>query len=196
MSTGVAAQKYAELRSKIAEARKTMEDTAKGLFIEMSTELFNENPTLMSFGWTQYTPYFNDGEECVFRCGGDYPTVSMILDGNLLSYDTNSSKLLINGERAESADELIRTFTSMNVDSFSKNGKQYAFDKTTKTVTVDGNRVKTYTESHDLFEPLEEVVSAFMNVFEDEDMKVMFGDHVSVEVKRNGSINIEEYEHE
>src|SRR5277367_5033535 len=75
MSTSVAAAKYQELRTKIAEARKTMEETAKGLFTEMSTELFNENPTLMAFGWTQYTPYFNDGDVCTFRCNSDYPTL-------------------------------------------------------------------------------------------------------------------------
>jgi len=53
-----------------------MEETAKGLFTEMSTELFNENPTLMGFGWTQYTPYFNDGDVCTFRCNSDYPRCS------------------------------------------------------------------------------------------------------------------------
>lgn len=25
-----------------------------------------EDPTMHSFGWTQYTPYFNDGEPCIF----------------------------------------------------------------------------------------------------------------------------------
>lgn len=30
------------------------------------------NPHIKRFGWTQYTPYFNDGEECVFGAGQTY----------------------------------------------------------------------------------------------------------------------------
>lgn len=26
-----------------------------------------DDPSIAAFGWTQYTPYFNDGEPCVFR---------------------------------------------------------------------------------------------------------------------------------
>jgi hypothetical protein len=28
-----------------------------------------DDPTIDSFGWTQYTPYFNDGDPCVFHVG-------------------------------------------------------------------------------------------------------------------------------
>jgi hypothetical protein len=34
--------------------------------------LFEENPKLKSFGWTQYTPYFNDGDTCYFSANTDY----------------------------------------------------------------------------------------------------------------------------
>ena len=44
MSTAAVA-KYAELRKKIQDARKQMEETAKGLFSEMSADLFAENPS-------------------------------------------------------------------------------------------------------------------------------------------------------
>ena len=36
-------------------------------------EIFEKNPGLESIRWTQYTPYFNDGEECVFRVHLSYP---------------------------------------------------------------------------------------------------------------------------
>jgi hypothetical protein len=28
-----------------------------------------DDPTMKAFGWTQYTPYFNDGDPCVFSVG-------------------------------------------------------------------------------------------------------------------------------
>lgn len=31
-----------------------------------------DDPTMKAFGWTQYTPYFNDGEPCVFGVGGPW----------------------------------------------------------------------------------------------------------------------------
>jgi hypothetical protein len=39
-------------------------------------ELFDQNPTLIDFGWRQYTPVFNDGEPCIFRCYKDCPFVN------------------------------------------------------------------------------------------------------------------------
>jgi hypothetical protein len=196
MPTSVAQEKYQALRQQIVDARKKMQETAKGLFNEMSAGVFEENPTLMSFSWTQYTPYFNDGDVCEFSCHSDYPTVSMMVGDDLYSYDSNRGELLINDEEAKSADDLIRKFKDMGVDSFSVKGKQYAYNAATKTVTVDGVKVPSYTENSKLFDPLEKVVADFLRTFEDEDMEAMFGDHMKVIVSRDGSIETEEYSHD
>lgn len=196
MSTAAAA-KYADLKKKIADARKQMEETAKGLFKEMSHELFTENPQLVSYSWTQYTPYYYDGDECVFRCQGDYPTVTIQQDGDLLGYDCNSGEFQVNGKELESSDDLLRQFKSLGgVDSFRKNGKTYAFDKATNTVTVNGEKIKTYDQKRAIFDGLEKIVGRFLGAFDDEDMKVMFGDHMRVTVNRDGSIETEEYQHD
>jgi hypothetical protein len=196
MTPSPAQKKYQELRTKIAQARKTMEETAKGLFTEMSAELFNDNPTLESFGWTQYTPYWNDGDVCTFRCNGEYPTVSIKVDDHLLSYDTNRGELTIDGNEIESPDEHIRTFKSMGVDEFKKNGKTYAYNAKTNTVTVNGEPFPTYDEYEEQLDVLEKKVGKFMKNFEDEDMQVMFGDHMQVTVNRDGTVETEEYEHD
>jgi len=196
MTTSAAAQKYSELRSKIAEARKIMEETAKGLFNEMADGLFKENSALQSFSWTQYTPYFNDGDECVFRSNGSYPTVSMIVDGDVLGYDSNSGEFTVNGDEEESVDSIQRKFRDLGVDEFKKNGRTYAYDKKTNTITVNGEKVKTYEQRRALFEGLEKVVAKFLDAFEDEDMKTMFGDHMRVTVNRDGNIETEEYQHD
>lgn len=195
-NTSPAQQKYQELRSQIAEAKKTMKAAAKGLFTEMSADLFQENPTLVSFAWTQYTPYYNDGDPCRFSCNGSYPTVSMMAEGKLMGYNSNSGELEIDGEEVEPADELVGTFKSMGVDSFSKNGKTYTFDAKTEIVMVDGEKVKTYDEYHAMFDGLEKKVGNFMRIFENEDMEFMFGDHVTVTVHRDGKIEKEEYNHD
>lgn len=196
MTTSVAKEKYNALRKKIADAKKTMEETAKGLFVEMSADLFNDNLTLESFGWQQYTPYWNDGDVCTFRCNGDYPTVTIKVDGQLLSYNENSGELEIDGKEVDSPDDYIRNFKSMGVDEFKKNNKTYTYDAKTNTVFVNGEKFPTYENYEKQFDVLGKKVSAFMKNFEDEDMQIMFGDHVTVVCHRNGTIDVETYDHE
>lgn len=64
---------------KIQEELKKFEDKKKQLVEELRKEfpnlfksLFEQTDKIKSFSWTQYTPYFNDGDECVFRVNGVY----------------------------------------------------------------------------------------------------------------------------
>jgi len=193
-----AGTKYAELKNKLAEARKQMEETAKTAFREMSAELFEANPDLMAFSWTQYTPYFNDGDECVFRSNGEYPTVAMMINGQLIAYNSDYGRLEINGEKARTREEYIRSFENMpkTVTSYIEDGHTIAFDRLTNTVTKDGMVIPTYEDYSKQFDPLERIVGKFMSNFEDDDLKAMFGDHVRVTVYRNGDIDKEEHEHD
>src|SRR5690349_7857045 len=59
-------EKYAELKKKRDEMEKEFQSLAGELFKEKASGLFEKYPTLKSFGWAQYTPYFNDGDECIF----------------------------------------------------------------------------------------------------------------------------------
>lgn len=52
-----------------------IKETGKAAFNDMCKSVFSENPALKSFTWTQYTPYFNDGDPCRFRANTDYITV-------------------------------------------------------------------------------------------------------------------------
>jgi hypothetical protein len=55
-----------EFRAKKAELDEKIREASKKLFGEASAELFDKHPTMESFGWTQYTPNFNDGDTCTF----------------------------------------------------------------------------------------------------------------------------------
>lgn len=68
--------RYKEAQEKVKEARREMERVAKVAFNQGAQELFATQPTLTSFGWRQYTPYFNDGEECVFGANVEEPMVN------------------------------------------------------------------------------------------------------------------------
>lgn len=73
--------------------KKVVQDQAKSLFLEASKELFDEFPELVSFGWEQYAPYFNDGDPCHFSVYADYPTIN--------GYDTGCDRFVDSDEETE-----------------------------------------------------------------------------------------------
>lgn len=140
MSKSKAMQQYAEIKKTIAEAVKAAEAVMKTAFNEAAKDLFTKYPEMELFSWTQYTPYFNDGEECVFRTQTGYPTIRFTDE---TEYDSNSCEGEADSERPEF-----------------------------------------------------EAVSEFLNIFETEDLKTIFGDHIRVTVNRDGTTSTEGYEHD
>jgi hypothetical protein len=69
-----------QINTRLAEIRilqKELHDEAIGKGREVMQvafrEFFDANPDVEAFRWTQYAPYFNDGEACVFSVHrGDY----------------------------------------------------------------------------------------------------------------------------
>jgi len=56
------------------ELRAKFQATAQALFKETTKQFFDKNPAVTAIHWTQYTPYFNDGDECVFSIRDVYFT--------------------------------------------------------------------------------------------------------------------------
>ncbi len=53
------------------EKRKALLGELKNDFGPMLKPLFDKYPDVEDISWTQYTPYFNDGDECVFGVRND-----------------------------------------------------------------------------------------------------------------------------
>ena len=69
------AQKYVELKQQRDALASQLKVAAKAVLEEMAKDVFAAHPILASFGWRQYTPYFNDGEPCVFSAQTEYPDI-------------------------------------------------------------------------------------------------------------------------
>ena len=65
----------AELEAFEAKKKVFVEDLRKE-FPTMFKELFDKSEKIESFGWRQYTPYFNDGDTCEFSVHCDDPYVN------------------------------------------------------------------------------------------------------------------------
>lgn len=54
------------LRKTQQNYEQIVKDQGKEVFLEAAKQIFQTNPNLEHFSWNQYTPYFNDGDECKF----------------------------------------------------------------------------------------------------------------------------------
>ena len=58
-----------QLQAEFEAVKNKMRDTGKEAFKQEVDKIFAEHPELESFGWNQYTPYFDDGDTCTFSAG-------------------------------------------------------------------------------------------------------------------------------
>ena len=61
--------KTEELLDFIAENKKQMQAKCQTKFLEIFEDFFSANPDLKTIYFTAFTPYWQDGEECVFGIG-------------------------------------------------------------------------------------------------------------------------------
>jgi hypothetical protein len=144
-------EKIQQIKQELEDAMKAAQEKCAALFKESCKEIFEKNPELESFGWVQYTPYFNDGDECLFR----------------VSCDVDCG-LRINGEMA-----------SYILEEFDYKSDEY----------------KAKSQELEKYEEICELVNAIDGIPGDL-LKQIFGDHVTVDIKRDGTHEVEEYCHD
>jgi hypothetical protein len=132
----------------------------------MALEFFDANPNVQSITWTQYTPYWNDGDTCTFSAGTDYASFAFTAkDGKQLVQHGGIGDLF---EAGEDADE-------------------YEYE---------GTRIEDHEKYEKEVAKLEKAVTKFLKSFDDDDLLEMFGDHQEVTINSLGKIKSTDYEHE
>ena len=65
-----------EKQKEIAKLKAEAQQMASDAFDSFCKEIFEKHPKIESFGWSQYTPYFNDGDTCTFSANVDYISIN------------------------------------------------------------------------------------------------------------------------
>jgi hypothetical protein len=65
-----------EKQKEIAKLKAEAQQMASDAFDSFCKEIFEKHPKVESFGWSQYTPYFNDGDTCAFSANTDYISIN------------------------------------------------------------------------------------------------------------------------
>lgn len=165
-----------EFKRKKQELFEVAQKEGKNLLTQHFETLFSEIPKLSAIQWTQYTPFFNDGDACVFSIGEPYFYFSE--DGEEESYPKYFYE-------AEDSDNIFNSW-SLTSDYIEKNyPEKFNFLQSLDLKTNQFDLLKEF--------------SNFSN--ELEDLYLMaFGDHVCVTINRteDGKIEftVEEYNHD
>ena len=69
-------EKLKEKRELIESLKSDLTDFTSDIFEDFYKYIFDKYSKLESFGWTQYTPYFSDGDENIFSANTDYISIN------------------------------------------------------------------------------------------------------------------------
>jgi hypothetical protein len=170
-----ASEKYKQFKQQYETARKQMLQQAGDAFKEFASDLFSDFPKLKSFGWTQYSPYFNDGDECVFSVNND------------------ASSIRINGRDMDGCcdgdDEEVSTCTKCENE---------LTDTTAKFCDQCGTAVPKEDIGMDdkEHERAAKATAKMLQQFEDAVLQDLYGNHVEVTVHRDGRAVVDSYDHD
>jgi hypothetical protein len=163
---------FEQLVSDQAALKLKFQKQAQGLFKEITKEFFEKNPGITGVIWTQYTPYFNDGEACVFSVGD-------------LTFTNAPADELSDIRWNEYEGETEGVWAVDNIGYVLESELPYYQNTRNMIIASGGVDAKSC-----IF--LAKAVGS--NEMEDV-METMFGDHVKVIATREG-FEIEEYDHD
>lgn len=152
--------------------QKLISEKGKQLLAVLVAQMFDACPNIEAVGWEQYTPYFNDGEECVFSVCDRYFSVK--------------------GTSCESSceEDDFDESEKPGIDNFSTDPKSYfaEYERPRWGSATDAQLIRV----RDIDRKLSKLDDA---IFKD-----TFGDHVSVRATRTAdggvAFEVTDYEHE
>jgi hypothetical protein len=169
-------QLHADLDRQIKETREKVAAEAQTLVKFVFEAFFVKHPTVHAIGWTQYTPYWQDGEECTFRVN----EINLYINED--SFDEDE------GWHDGDQNLLDRRDYHLRETQWHKPEPDRAeiIDKQIEDLGGMGSYRAILADF--------EAVASSLAKIDDRYMEMIYGDHVSVFYTKDGVV-IEEYEH-
>lgn len=195
---------YNELLAKIAALRAEAKTAASAILENGTSSYFQKYGSIVEqIFWTQYTPWFNDGDTCEFSVSE--PMIVMVEDEDEDKY-TEGSQLDTNIEEYKAAIlkwEKFEADKEAYLDALVANGKVFTAPWDTRAMFTPHSYSKEQLQQQvGLAESFPEgflqdtkSLISFISSIEPEIMEHLFENHVTVRITANG-IETEEYRHE
>jgi hypothetical protein len=143
-----------QLVSEFTEQKRQLAEVLKTKLNGVFAEFFETHPDVKVLGWLQYTPYFNDGEACMFSVHDlhaskvdydpdEHGSIDGFLDEHCEYFSSYSQNKSFSDETNKAARELSDFLQSEDLSDF----MQAAFDDhVTVMVTYDSDAKKVNIE--------------------------------------------------
>lgn len=161
----------------LKRAQAQIAQTGKQALAELSKALFLSVPEVLSIQWAQYTPYFNDGDACVF---------GLRRFGAALNAETVEAWKSQGWEPSAEYEDGSREY----FDSWTISSEYYWGKKTNKEAMVPAIPERALAVK-DAVGSFEQALGSIEDILES-----TFGDHVKVTINADGTIETEEYNHD
>lgn len=165
-----------ELRGEQESLSKKIREKAKEMFNQFSGTVFTAHPKLVGFSWSQYTPHFNDGDECVFGANTGEPHIQFGDEEELDYFSFSTTERVLTGKQVPARFQPFGTSTPRMTDEYKSVPKVHTPEELEKNAAF-------------------EAVREFLGNFGNDDFKSMFGDHVEVTVTDKG-VSVDGYDHD
>jgi hypothetical protein len=205
--------KYQELTATIEAAQARIKAESQVLVSDLFKDFFaRHGEKVYAVHWTQYTPYFNDGDECEFRVNDIY--LSFTEEG----YDDGEGDADIFGREATYREHLAKweayeadprgVYQAYYDDYIAKNGTTRHYYQPKNY----GDWTPSYYDKDELLEKISliengqdllaivkdfEVLRKVIHKIDDRFMEMIYGNHVKVAYfGPDGRLDVEDYEHD
>jgi hypothetical protein len=69
-------EEFVATKQNLKDAKNQLKEVGKKYIEAEAKALFEKYPEMEEFSWTQYTPYFNDGDQCEFSANNCDPQIN------------------------------------------------------------------------------------------------------------------------
>jgi hypothetical protein len=172
-----------EIQKQIAKLEKQANKESSKLISKGFKQIFKKNPELKSFSWTQYTPYFNDGDECVFSANTDYISINDSEHEESI-YEVRQFLDTLHNPQKE-INRIIKRIEECKAN-------KYSYDYLESEIkTIQNGSIEETRNKLSILEDINQILSSIDN----DSYRSIFGDHVRVTVTKDGW-STETYEHD
>lgn len=178
MNTLIDTSKLTKLQEDYQKELARVSDSMANELGKCFKELCKKVPIIKKFGWSQYTPYFNDGEPCEFGANSCTIAFSDDVNNNDLAYDDDITD-----------DGSIKKLSFMpSEDDLVKDYPNWRWRKELCNAILKDLTLEQRDAIRDFF--------SIMESLGEDLLKATFGDHALIIYYSDGWHEVEEYEHD
>jgi hypothetical protein len=203
------AAKYTKLRSDLdahtAAVHAEIKVEARKVIEAVGAEFFARNPSVVAIRWTQYTPYWQDGDTCTF--GANDPELQLFStdeDEDSERYFDGHQGLL--RRKNYHIEEIAEIETEIAAGPTAETTRRHWHRRTRDQSDIDNAKAEIAkidakiekaggVEAYSKIVADFEVAAGIIKSIKDTDLEIVFDDHVQVFITKDG-VTVEEYEHD